>query len=196
MRKLLRIALVAIVPVLLAGCGAPSPPDRVGVPAPVITDRPEAGGASLIGSWPASDDLDGPYVVRSVIDGDTIRVEVPDGDVSVRLIGVDTPETRHPDRPVECWGTEASARTQELLAGGQVWLEFDSSQGQWDQYGRALAYVWVPEIGLVNVVLVAEGFAREYTFDTAYRYQGAFREAERQAQSEGRGLWDPKVCPQ
>lgn len=122
-------------------------------------------------------------VVR-VIDGDTIVVT---GKRRIRLIGVDTPETVHPDRPVEPWGPEASAFTREFLADGQVRLEFDVERK--DKYGRWLAYVWVDD-RMLNEELVRAGLARAklgYPYAEAMKVR--FRRAEQEAQTAHRGIW-------
>lgn len=131
----------------------------------------------------------GPFRVVDVVDGDTIWVEERDGRVKVRLLGIDTPETRDPDRPLECFGPEATAAITEAAAGGQVWLEVDPSQDTRDRYGRLLAYVWLDETTLLNRDLIAGGFAREYTYDQPYRYQPEFRSVQTVAQDAGAGLW-------
>jgi micrococcal nuclease len=86
---------------------------------------------------------------------------------SVRLLGIDTPETKDPRKPVQCFGEQASARTHDLLDGREVWLEFDPSQGRKDRYGRLLAYVWLDHSSMVNETLIREGFAHKYTYDDA-----------------------------
>lgn len=101
---------------------------------------PATGGEALPGPGVAPPETHAAVTVRRVIDGDTIEVEFEDGAVArVRLIGVDTPETVDPRRPVQCFGAEASARTRELLDGQRVWLERDVSQT--DRFGRLLRYV-------------------------------------------------------
>jgi micrococcal nuclease len=129
--------------------------------------------------------------VDEVVDGDTVRVVLPDGEATVRLIGIDTPETRSPSRPVECYGAEATARTEDLLPPGTtVYLERDRSDT--DRYDRLLRYVWVDagaSAVLVNEALVAGGFAiaREYPPDV--RYADRLAAVEGTARDEGAGLW-------
>ena len=133
--------------------------------------------------------LHGPYPVTRVVDGDTVRVDRGGDEIVVRLIGLDTPETVAPDRPVECFGPEASARTKELLDGGQVWLEYDEASGLTDKYDRTLAYVWLDQQTMLNELLIAEGYAEEVTYTDGYAHQRDFQDAERAAQSSGLGLW-------
>jgi micrococcal nuclease len=139
-------------------------------------------------------DVEGPFRVVRVVDGDTLIVARPDGETRVRLIGIDTPESVAPDRPVECFGPEASARTTELLAGQTVTLRGDPTQDSVDQYGRELDYVWLPDGRLLNHVLVAEGFAVEHTYAAPYAYQQHLRDAQQQAQDAGAGLWSATTC--
>jgi micrococcal nuclease len=130
--------------------------------------------------------------VLAVVDGDTIDLLLGGRQERVRLIGVDTPETKHPDKPVECFGPEASAFTAQTLDQHQVWLTYKPDE-RYDKYGRLLAYLWLdldgdPEVELFNQELVARGYARVYPF-FPFEYLDQFRQAEAQAQSQGLGLW-------
>ena len=124
-------------------------------------------------------------IVR-VVDGDTVRVEIDGQPETVRFIGIDTPETKHPSKGVECYGKEASARTAELLDSQTVYLEEDQSQDSRDRFGRILRYVWLEDGTSVNMRLVAEGYAFEYTFEMPYKYQADFRAAQDEARI---GVW-------
>ncbi len=126
--------------------------------------------------------------VVSVVDGDTIKIE---GGEVVRYIGINTPETVAPNRPVECMGREASARNKELVQGKTVELEKDVSQR--DRYGRLLRFVWVGD-SLINEQLVREGFAQVSTYPPDVKYQSLFVEAQRLALEEKKGLWSGE-CP-
>jgi micrococcal nuclease len=86
--------------------------------------------------------VQGLYTVLKVVDGDTIHVSVDGKKLKIRMIGLDTPETVDPRKPVQCFGREASAQAKTLLGGQQVYLETDPSQDTVDRYGRTLAYVW------------------------------------------------------
>ena len=127
-------------------------------------------------------------LVTKVVDGDTIDLE--DGQ-TVRFIGIDTPETKDPRRPVGCFGKEASNQTKSLLSGKRVILEKDVSET--DKYGRILRYVYLPldngQLLFVNDYLVREGFAKALTYPPDVKYNEQFREAERQAREGSRGLW-------
>ncbi len=126
-------------------------------------------------------------VVR-VIDGDTIEL---DSGQKVRYIGIDTPETKHPTKSLECYGEEASKKNRELVEGKVVQLEKDVSET--DRYGRLLRYVYV-DGEMVNELLVREGYARASSYPPDIKYQDFFRSAESQAQQAGRGLWSTTVC--
>jgi micrococcal nuclease len=135
----------------------------------------------------------GPYPVVDVVDGDTLKVNAPDR-ITIRVIGIDTPETVDPRRPVECFGREASARAHELLDGEEVSLESDPTQGDRDHFGRTLAYVWLADGRSFGETLIREGYAFEYTHDTPYEYQAEYDAAEAAARDAERGLWAPDAC--
>lgn len=134
----------------------------------------------------------GEGVVVRVIDGDTVDVDVGGTEERVRLIGVDTPESVAPDRPVQCFGAEASARTAELLpAGTAVRLERDEVSR--DRYDRLLAYVYrVDDELLVNLDLIEGGFADAVTYGDNEALYDTFVAAESTARADGVGLWS--VC--
>lgn len=137
--------------------------------------------------------LDLVTVVR-VVDGDTIIVDINGKNEKIRLIGVDTPETVDPRKPVQCFGKEASTFTKNLLEGKQVRLEGDSSQGDRDKYGRLLRYVFLPDDTFVNKEIITQGYGHEYTYRIPYHYQKDFKTAERSARSSQKGLWPPTAC--
>jgi micrococcal nuclease len=129
------------------------------------------------------------YRVEKVIDGDTIAV-VKDGiKETIRLIGINTPESVDPRRPVECFGVEASNKAKELLTGRNVYLEEDPTQGTRDKYNRALRYVRREDGLFYNLWIIQNGYAYEYTYDTSYKYQAEFKRAQSDAQAKGVGLW-------
>jgi len=127
------------------------------------------------------------YLVTKVIDGDTIAIE---GGQVIRYIGIDTPETVHPSKPVECFGKEASNKNRELVEGKRVKLEKDISET--DKYERLLCYVWVDDI-FVNDYLVRQGYAYAYTYPPDVKYSERFVQAQQEARENNRGLW--KDCP-
>lgn len=104
------------------------------------------------------DRFDATATVTEVVDGDTINISPAiDGNDEVRLIGVDTPETKDPSEEIEPYGPEASAYAVSRLSGVDIELEFD--QERTDQYGRLLAYVYPAGGSMFNVDLVEEGYA-------------------------------------
>ncbi len=127
-----------------------------------------------------------PALVTRVVDGDTIEVEIGGQAYRVRYIGIDTPETVHPSKPVQCFGPEASARNKALVEGKTVGLEKDVSET--DQYGRLLRYVWIGA-EMVNAALVRDGYAQVSTYPPDVKYQEMFLELQRAAREEGRGIW-------
>ena len=132
--------------------------------------------------------------VIQVVDGDTIKVRVQGRTYTVRLIGMDTPETVDPRKGVQCYGPEASSFAKRLLNNKTVYLETDKSQGNLDKYSRMLRYVWLPDGRMYNYVAVLEGYAREYTYSSTYRYSYDFSSAQSDARTNGRGLWNRSTC--
>ncbi len=150
-------------------------------------------GPTTDGLAPRGETAAGLGVIR-VVDGDTIHVNRAGQDVTVRMIGIDTPETVKPDSPVDCFGPEASDFAKDSLTGRTVTLEFDDSQGRTDRFGRTLAYVWVEGSGgslsLFNLDAVARGYAEEQQYGpTPFAWKQEFRAAEDAARSVGAGLW-------
>ena len=136
------------------------------------------------------------YPVVHVVDGDTVIAHVPDPthatgrDVTIRLIGMDTPETVDPRKPVQCYGPEASAKAKELLASTSVYIERDPLKGDYEKYGRVLAYVRMPDGNLYNEYMIQNGFAHEYTYShEPYKYQKEFKADQLIAQKARLGLW-------
>ena len=125
-------------------------------------------------------------ICTRAVDGDTIVVHVAGKEERVRLIGVDTPETVHPSKPVEYFGKEASAFTKRMIEGKHVRLEYDWQKR--DKYGRLLAYVYLEDGTFLNVEIIKQGYGFAYTKYT-FRYLDEFREYQRSAQANNRGLW-------
>ena len=138
------------------------------------------------------------HLCTRVVDGDTIVVK---GIGKVRLIGVDTPETKHPRKPVEYFGKEASAFTKGMVEGKKVRLEYDWQRK--DKYNRTLTYVYVmtndvrdmPEFKnrasielMVNAELIKQGYGHAYT-RYSFKYLEQFRKYEKEAREKKRGLW-------
>lgn len=132
-------------------------------------------------------------VVERVVDGDTFTFRSNGEDVTVRMIGLDTPETVKPNTPVACYGPEASDFTKSQLSGKKVTLEFDASQGTTDKYGRTLAYVWLQlpngELAFFNGELVKQGFAWQKQYAGPYAWENELVADQRTAQQAHAGLW-------
>lgn len=161
-------------------------PETVSIPSatPLVEDRKE-----LVSTQSAVESLEGERIpVSKVIDGDTIELE---GGNKVRLIGVDTPETVDPRRPVGCFGKEASNETKKLLQDKIVILQKDISDT--DKYGRLLRYVYLSlengQILFVNDYLIRAGFAKVLTYPPDVKFAEQFLEAEKQAREQKLGLW-------
>jgi len=132
--------------------------------------------------------------VVSVVDGDTIKVSIDGVTQTVRLIGIDTPETVDPRKPVQCFGQEASNKAKSILSNQMVRLESDLSQGDLDKYQRLLRYVFLEDGTFFNKLMIAEGYAHEYTYVIPYEYQEEFKNAEKSAREAQLGLWSPSMC--
>jgi micrococcal nuclease len=145
--------------------------------------------AAACGAVPSPRAGAGEGTVVRVIDGDTLVVRLATGDEHVRLIGIDTPETKRPGTPVECFGAEASAHLAELLPeGSAVHLERDVDER--DRYGRLLAYAHRASDDLfVNGAMVADGFAAAYTVAPNVARTTELTDAARSARATGLGLW-------
>ena len=127
------------------------------------------------------------YSVLKVVDGDTIKIDYKGKAESVRLIGVDTPETVHPNKPVEFFGKEASTFTKNLLRGESVYLRFGNEER--GKYGRMLAYVFRAPDGLfVNLEIVRQGYGNAYT-KFPFSHMDLFRHYESRASEIGKELW-------
>ena len=135
--------------------------------------------------------------VRRVVDGDTIVVAFPTGEQErVRLIGVNTPETVHPKKPVEYYGKEASDFTKRELPGKKVWLQMDVQVR--DRHQRALGYIWLEppqedestiRRGMFNARLLLDGYGQIMTIQPNSRYAEMFVGFQREAREQKRGLW-------
>ncbi len=148
--------------------------------------------ASLGGWWLGRSRAGSTHTVRvvHVVDGDTIVVDDRGRDTTVRLLGVDTPETVHPDEPVQCYGPEASAFTKAALTGRTVRLETDVERH--DRYGRLLAYV-VVDGHRFNDELLRRGYARLLVIPPNGMYARTMLGEELAARRAGAGLWS--ACP-
>lgn len=151
-------------------------------PTPLVESTPQATTSAVVGIAGEK------AIVARVIDGDTIVLE---NGKTVRFVGMDTPETVDPRRPVGCFGKEASDETKSLLTGKVVILQKDVSEV--DKYGRLLRYIYLPlengQILFVDDYLVREGFAKVYTYPPDTKYDAQFKQAEKEAREAKRGMW-------
>jgi len=158
---------------------APTPPTpAVPVPAPPAVPLPARSSDAR--------------VVR-VIDGDTLKVRLATGtQATVRLIGIDTPETRKPGTPIECGGVDATARMRKLALrrgrGVSVLLRTDPTQARRDRFGRLLAYVSRAGVDFGRS-MVLSGWAASYVYEVDYQRVGAYRSAQSSAKAAPRGVW-------
>lgn len=138
--------------------------------------------------------------VISVTDGDTIVVDINGKTEKLRFIGIDTPETHHPNKPVQHFGKEASDYTTKQLTNKTIYLQKDVSER--DKYGRLLRYVWLVKpstnepskeeviANCFNAELVKNGYAHAYTYPPDVKYNEIFKELETKAREKHIGLWN------
>lgn len=181
------VILLLVVILGLAACASEvpesSPPAAITSTTPTQTiPSPRSSPTPLPSSSRSSEPTRTDAQVVEVVDGDTIKVSINGGPAqTVRIIGVDTPETKDPRKPVMCFGVEATAKTQELVdrAGGQVLLEKDVSET--DKYDRLLRYVWLlhPDSQrMLNEELIKGGYAQVSTYPPDVKYQDLFLAAQ------------------
>lgn len=127
--------------------------------------------------------------VDHVVDGDTVSLIIDGVKERVRLIGIDTPETKRENYPIECFGPEATEFTQSLLPEGrEVYVERDVEAR--DQYGRLLLYLYLVDTGLfVNLEIVRQGYAQPLTIPPDVAHSAEFVAAARAAERADLGLW-------
>lgn len=167
------IVLSLLAFLLLSSCAATELDPHVGIPEPFSESVTNGSEKRL--------------VIR-VIDGDTIVVGPNE---KVRLIGVDTPETVHPKKAVECFGRDAKQFTRDAIEGKPVRLVFDQVNERTrhkDKYGRTLAYAYLDDGRMLNRELIRQGYAHAYT-RFRFRFLVEFLELERDARTQSIGLW-------
>jgi len=178
------LVLVLVLALLAAGCGAASPGS-----APTS----EAGAAEAVDT--SLDARTGAAaVVTHVVDGDTLDVRLAGGrQERVRLIGIDTPETKKPGSPIECFGPEASARLAELVQVGTAVRVLRDVEAR-DIYGRFLGYLFRADDGrFVNLLMAEDGYADALSIPPNTAFSGDVARAVAAAKQARRGLWG--VCP-
>lgn len=151
---------------------------------PVASPSPESPRSGAAADLPEGIDT----VVESIVDGDTIYVTALE--VRVRLIGINTPETRHPNKGVECFGHEATEHITSLVPPGTtVRVVFDVERE--DRYGRPLGYIYRLDDGVfVNLRMVEDGYGQVATYPPNVRHAEEFVAAQQEAREAGHGLWD------
>jgi endonuclease YncB( thermonuclease family) len=130
----------------------------------------------------------GLYKVTRFSDGDTITVDMNGRAETVRMIGVDTPETHDPDTPVQCYGAAASAYTKNLIGAQKVRLEADPTNQNRDRYKRLLRYVYLPDGRLLQAEIIKNGYGFAYT-SFPFTKKDQFVALEKEAQASSKGLW-------
>lgn len=164
-RKLLKLLISLLVVAIGALMSKLSPPAEVGpLPAP------------------------GYYKIASFEDGDTISVDMNGITERVRMIGIDTPETQDPRKPVQCFGKAASQFTQKLIGNNVVRLESDALSGNRDRYNRLLRYVYLPDGTLVQAEILRLGYGFAYT-SFPFTKSDEFVALQKEAREQNRGLW-------
>jgi endonuclease YncB( thermonuclease family) len=130
----------------------------------------------------------GLYEVVRFSDGDTITVNMNGKNETIRMIGVDTPETHDPNTPVQCYGAAASAYTKNLIGDQKVRLEADPTNQNRDRYDRLLRYVYLPDGRLVEAEIIKNGSGFSYT-QFPFTKAEEFEKLEDEAEQANRGLW-------
>lgn len=130
----------------------------------------------------------GLYKVVRFSDGDTITVDMNGVHETIRMIGVDTPETHDPDTPVQCYGPAASTYTKELISDQKVRLEADPTNQNRDRYNRLLRYVYLADGRLVQAEIIKNGYGFSYT-QFPFTKTDEFNTLETEAKTNSRGLW-------
>lgn len=166
-RKLLLRTVLALLLFLAGGISA------------ALQDKPQTVPTSLQAGY---------YGVAQFEDGDTITVDMAGQEEKVRFIGVDTPETKDPRKPVQCFGKAASDFTEQLIGNNQVKLEADPTNTNRDRYNRLLRYVYLPDGRLVNLEIIKQGYGFAYV-SFPFEKMEQFRAAQTEAREANRGLW-------
>jgi micrococcal nuclease len=206
-----RLAILAVLVVAVAACGdlstTPEPPapmstDRF-VPAASEEGRPSSAPVPLVGTptptRPAATTSSAPGAaarVTRVVDGDTLKARVAGRTETVRVIGLDTPESVKPGTPIECFAMRATAEAERLLpVGAAIRLESDPTQANRDRYGRLLAHVWLADRTLFAERMIRGGFGIHYIYGGVPSiYARRLAAAEDGARAAMRGLWSPTTC--
>ena len=158
-----------------------------------VTGIPVEKKSETVTEIPVTQSISKEYKVTRVVDGDTIKVDIDGTIETIRIIGVDTPETVDPRKPVQCFGKEASDKAKSILTDKSVTLETDITQGDRDKYDRLLRYVFLDGTDY-GKSMIASGYAHEYTYKDPYKYQADYKIAQTTAQKESLGFWSSNTC--
>lgn len=195
MRELVLIWVSMIVGLALLAFGTHRSETRLSAPPTKIATTSQPIQPTSHNEVAKKPDTEQRYAVVKVVDGDTVVVERNGKNETLRLIGMDAPETTTLRKgTVECFGDKATRRAEELLKGEKINLETDTSQDTYDKYGRTLAYAFLPDGKNFAEVMIGEGYAHEYTYRLPYKYQAEFRAAQHVARTAKRGLWADNAC--
>ena len=158
----------------------------------LLSYEEEESSAAASVSASAVEGSEGPYDVVKVVDGDTLKVLIDGEKKNVRLIGIDTPESVHPDSDKNVpEGKLASDHTKELVGDSQVYLVYGTEPA--DRYGRPLCYVYLPDGTMLNEKILSDGYAKVLIVGKNKEYKERFNEIQEEARAEGRGLWSTGV---
>jgi len=127
------------------------------------------------------------YLVKKIIDGDTLVIEVENKEETIRMVGINAPESN------ECGGVESAKKLKVLLENKKIIIKRDETQDDKDIYGRTLRYVFLEGVN-INQKMVEDGWAKEYTYKTAYKYQSDFKKVQNEAKEKKLGIWEENFC--
>ena len=157
------------------------------------TEEPEDSEESEESTEDSDGEKAGPYEIVKIVDGDTLKLDIDGEKKNVRLIGVDTPESVHPDKTKNVpEGKEASDHTKELLSDiTEVYLVYGTEPA--DRYGRPLCYVYLPDGTMLNRKIIEDGYGKVLIIGKNKEYKEEFNALQEEAKAEGRGLWPTGV---
>jgi micrococcal nuclease len=160
---------------------------------PTVADAPVVASTNKKPYAKKASPIDGPYPVKEVVDGDTIKIRIGGKTVAIRILGIDTPE-KYATRTgyQECYGQEASDFAKKQLAGQTVTIETDSTQDQKDKYGRILAHVFYSGGLYYEEESIRNGFGFRYVYKKPTKYDERLKQAEMLAKNDSVGVW--KYC--
>jgi endonuclease YncB( thermonuclease family) len=186
-KRLLKFVIIAGLVILLGICDAAVTLNSVPYGGPEVLSDPAT--VDTVDTNDESADRSGPYPVIRVVDGDTLILEIAGQEERVRLIGIDAPESVHPDAERNvAYGQIAADFTEFMLEGQSVYLELDVQER--DQYGRLLAYVYLDGV-MFNRLLLQKGHAMVSTYPPNIKYVEDFMSLQRSAREEDKGIWNP-----